>query len=112
MQIDDLRHYIDILEEYEEVQRIGVEVDWNLEMGAITRRVYDLGAAAPLFENVRGYAKGFRALGGPLGTSRHPGHGLFARTALAMHMPPNSTAQEILATYLKRQEKLIPHTVA
>src|SRR4026209_1875997 len=80
-------------------------------MGASARRVYGLGAAAPLFENVRGYAKGFRALGGPLGTSRHPGHGLFARTALAMHMPPNSTAQEIMATYLKRKEKLIPPTV-
>ena len=38
MQIDDLRDYLDILEEYQEVQRIDAEVDWNLEMGAITRR--------------------------------------------------------------------------
>ena len=30
MQIDDLRDYLDILEEYQEVQRIGAEVDWNL----------------------------------------------------------------------------------
>jgi 3-polyprenyl-4-hydroxybenzoate decarboxylase len=111
MQIDDLRDYLDILEEYGEVQRIGLEVDWNLEMGAITRRVYDLGAAAALFENVKGYPKGFRALGAPLGTSKHPGHGLFARTALAMHMPPGSSAHEIMATYLKRKEKLIPPTV-
>ena len=64
MQIDDLRDYLDILEEYQEVQRIAAEVDWNLEMGAITRRVYDLGAPAALFENVKGYPKGFRALGG------------------------------------------------
>jgi hypothetical protein len=49
MQIDDLRDYLDILEEYQEVQRIDTEVDWNLEMGAITRRVYDLGAPAALF---------------------------------------------------------------
>ena len=103
MQIDDLRGYIDILEEYEEVQRISVEVDWNLEMGAITRRVYDLGAPAALFENVKGYPTGFRALGAPLGTSTHAGHGVFARTALAMHMPPGSTAQEIMATYLETQ---------
>jgi len=41
MQIDDLRDYLDMLEEYREVQRIRAEVDWNLEMGAITRRVYD-----------------------------------------------------------------------
>ena len=49
MQMDDLRDYLDILEEYREVQRIDAEVDWNLEMGAITRRVYDLGAPAALF---------------------------------------------------------------
>jgi len=48
MQIDDLRDFLDILEEYQEVQRIDAEVDWNLEMGAITRRVYDLGAPAVL----------------------------------------------------------------
>lgn len=107
MQIDDLRDYLDILEEYREVQRIGAEVDWNLEMGAITRRVYDLGAPAALFENVKGYAEGFRALGAPLGPSKHPGHGLFARTALAMHMPPTSSPQEIMSTYLKRKEKLV-----
>src|SRR5687767_1280796 len=108
MQIDDLRDYLDILEEYQEVQRVGPEVDWNLEMGAITRRVYDLGAPAALFENVRSYPKGFRALGAPLGPSRLPGHGLFARTALAMHMSPSSSAQDIMAHYLKRKEKLIP----
>ncbi len=32
MQIDDLRDFLDILEEYREVQRIDAEVDWNLEM--------------------------------------------------------------------------------
>jgi UbiD family decarboxylase len=68
MEIDDLRDYLDILEEYEELQRVGVEVDWNLEMGAITRRCYDLGAPAVLFENVKGYPRGFRALGAPLGS--------------------------------------------
>ena len=49
MHSEDLRDYLDILEEYHEVQRIKAEVDWNLEMGAITRRVYDLGAPAALF---------------------------------------------------------------
>ena len=108
MQIEDLRDYLDILEEYREVQRIDAEVDWNLEMGAITRRVYDLGAPAVLFENVKGYPKGFRALGAPLGTSKRPGHGLFARTALAMHMSPTSSAKDIMSSYLTRKEKPIP----
>src|SRR5512145_2846027 len=107
MQIDDLRDYVDVLDEYHEVQRIGVEVDWNLEMGAITRRVYDLGAPAALFENIKGYPKGFRALGAPLGTSRQPGHGLFARTALALGMKPGTSAKEIMQNYLVRKEKPI-----
>ena len=67
MQIDDLRDYLDILEEYREVQRIDAEVDWNLEMGAITRRVYDLGAPAVLFENVKGYPQGFSRSRRPVG---------------------------------------------
>src|SRR6266581_7427719 len=108
MELTDLRDYLEILEEYGELQRVQSEVDWNLEMGAITRRCYDLGAPAALFENVRGYPKGYRALGAPLGASKFPGHGLFARTALAMHMPPTSSAKDIMSTYLKRKEKLIP----
>ena len=84
MEITDLRDFLEILEEYGELQRVQSEVDWNLEMGAITRRCYDLGAPAALFENVRGYPKGYRALGAPLGASRHPKHSLFARTALAL----------------------------
>src|ERR1044072_6325770 len=108
MEINDLRDYLDLLEEYEELQRIEIEVDWNLEMGAITRRCYDLGAPAALFEKIKGYPAGFRALGAPLGTSRQRGHSLFARTALAMGMRPTASAKEIMQTYLERKEKLIP----
>jgi len=108
MQIADLRDYLDLLEEYDELQRIHTEVDWNLEMGAITRRCYDLGSPAVLFENVKGYPKGFRALGAPLGTSRQPGHGLFARTAIALGMKPSASAQEIMQGYLERKEKPLP----
>src|SRR5207249_11584948 len=112
MQMDDLRDYLDILEEYREVQRIDAEVDWNLEMGAITRRGYDLGAAAALFENVKGYPKGFRALGAPLGASRKRGRSLFARTALAPGMGPTASAKQITVTYRERKEKLVkPLTV-
>src|SRR5919204_6346230 len=111
MEINDLRDYLDLLEEYEEVQRIEMEVDWNLEMGAITRRCYDLGAAAALFENVKGYPKGFRALGAPLGASRKRGHSLFARTALALGLRPTASAKEIMQTYLERKEKLIKPVV-
>ena len=103
MQINDLRDYLDILEEFDELQRIDQEVDWNLEMGAITRRVYDLGAAAALFENVKGYPRGFRALGAPLGTSKRAGHGLFARTALAMRPSGVCVSANIATMQAKHQ---------
>ena len=112
MSITDLRDFLDLLDEHDELQRIRMEIDWNLEMGAITRRCYDLGAAAALFENIKGYPKGFRALGAPLGASRRRGHSLFARTALALGMGPSASAKEIMVTYLERKEKLIkPITV-
>src|SRR5262249_5171348 len=108
MEINDLRDYLDLLEEYEEVQRVEMEVDWNLEMGAITRRCYDLGAPAALFEKIKCYPKGFRTLGAPLGDSRKQGHSLFARTALALGLKPSTSAKEIMRTYLERKEKTIP----
>src|SRR4051812_41839217 len=107
MKIDDLRDFLETLDEFEEVQRIKAQVDWNLEMGAITRRCYDLGAPAALFENIKGYPAGFRALGAPLGASKKRGHSLFARTALALGMRPSASPKEIMQTYLQRKENFI-----
>jgi 4-hydroxy-3-polyprenylbenzoate decarboxylase len=45
----DLRGSIAQLKEIGDVPEIDREVDWNLEMGAITRRAMDLRAPAPLF---------------------------------------------------------------
>jgi UbiD family decarboxylase len=47
--IKDLREYIDTLRTLGESVEVPIEVDWNLEMGAIIRRCYELGAPAPLF---------------------------------------------------------------
>src|SRR5260370_22000451 len=58
-----LRDYVDRLTALGEIQEIDVEVDWNLEMGAIVRRCYELQAPAPLFNRIRGIEPGFRVLG-------------------------------------------------
>ncbi len=107
MHLKDLRDYVDILERDGELVRVKEEVDWNLEMGAIIRRCYDIGGPAVLFENVKDYPKGFRALGASLGPSRKTGHSLYARVALALGLAPGSSPQEIMAHYLKRKEKPI-----
>jgi len=47
-QLKDLREYLSVLDSMGGLQKIDVEVDWNLEIGAIIRRAYDLRAPAPL----------------------------------------------------------------
>ena len=51
----DLRDFIDDLEERRELQRIKAEVDWNEELGAITREVSSQYGPALLFENITGH---------------------------------------------------------
>jgi len=88
-----LREYITALREIGEVQEIDAEVDWNLELGAIIQRSYDLGAPAPLFNRIRGIEAGFRALGAPAGVSRS--HGL-ARVALSLGWPASATGCQLV----------------
>jgi 4-hydroxy-3-polyprenylbenzoate decarboxylase len=91
-----LRDFIAELEAIGEIQPIDVDVDWNLEMGAIIRRSYDLRARAPLFNRITGYQQsGFRAFGAPAGLSAQPGKRL-ARIALALGLPATATGQEII----------------
>ena len=53
--LKSLREYLDALKGIGEIQSIEPEVDWNLEIGAICRRCYELGAPASLFNNVQRY---------------------------------------------------------
>ncbi len=66
---DDLRTFLDDCEKEGMVVRVQEEVDWNLEAGAINRRLAEMGKGkgikeggtpAVIFENVKGYPKGFR----------------------------------------------------
>ena len=62
-----LRDYIEALRAIGEVQEIDQEVELDLEVGAIIRRCYETGAAAPLFQRITGVTPGFRILGAPVG---------------------------------------------
>ena len=68
-----LREYVEALREIDEIQEIEVEVDWNLELGAIIQRSYEIGAPAPLFNRIRGIEAGFPGAGSPAGVSRTAG---------------------------------------
>ncbi|MFQ5816431.1 MAG: menaquinone biosynthesis decarboxylase [Terriglobia bacterium] len=55
MAYKDLREFLTRLEKEGELKRIRAEVDWKLEVAAITDRVTKSGGPALLFENVKGY---------------------------------------------------------
>ena len=59
----DLREFIAILESEGELVRIKEEVDWQDEIGAVSRRLCDLetqgvNAPAVIFDNIRGHQGG------------------------------------------------------
>ena len=99
-----LREFISELEDVGEVQSIDAEVDWNMEIGAVIRRSYDLRAPAPLFTNIAGYqGSGFRVLGAPGGLSgtAHP----LARIALSLGLSADTGGREIIETVVAARDK-------
>jgi 4-hydroxy-3-polyprenylbenzoate decarboxylase len=76
---DDLRSFVAALEERGLLRRVRAEVDWDLEVGAIQRKVFDRGGPALLFERVRGHDTSLAS--GVLGTPE--------RYALGIGCPPD-----------------------
>lgn len=104
MPFADLREWLSALEKAGELQRVRTEVDWNLEAGAVVRRLCETNGPAVLFEKIKDYPKGFRILGAPMAQSqRHR----YARLAIALDLPPGSSVKEITEVYLKRRRNPI-----
>lgn len=103
MAYPDLRKFLARLDEAGEIQHITREVDWNLEMGAVIRRAYDLKAPAPLFESIKGYPKGRRVIGGSVAMSRKS-KAPYARLAMALEMDPESSPLAIMDEYVERRK--------
>jgi 4-hydroxy-3-polyprenylbenzoate decarboxylase len=102
MPYSDLREYIYRLEREKELQRVSTEVDWNLEIGAITRRALDLRAPAPLFESIKGYPKGYRVLGNLLGPTNPVTQGRFS---LSMDLPKDTPTLQVIDEFGDRIKK-------
>ena len=109
--LKSLREFLDALKEIGELQEIDREVDWNLEMGAITRRSMDLRAPAPLFSRVAGIERGFRAFGAPGGLSRNRKYP-YCRVNLALGLDADAPPVEIVNNLVAaRVRPLIPPRV-
>lgn len=106
-----LREYIGELDALGDVQRIEAEVDWNLEMGAIIRRCYDITAPAPLFNRIKGCGNGFRVLGAPAALSSRKDMPL-ARLALGLGLAPQASGQQIVEAIVAAHGRApLPHRV-
>ena len=90
-----LREFIAELEAIGDVQPIAKQVDWNLELGAIARRSYELRAPAPLFTNITGDKDGFQVFAAPGGLSAIPNM-TYARIALALGLPADAKGADIV----------------
>ena len=53
MAFADLRDWINDLDERRDLKRIAAQVDWNEEIGAVTREISSQGGPALLFENIK-----------------------------------------------------------
>lgn len=95
----DLREYVNRLEEAGELKRVGAEVDWNMELGAIMRRANDLREPAVLFENVKGYPPDYRVLGNLVGATKP---NVFGRVCLALGLPTDTPGPEIIEEIVRR----------
>lgn len=91
----NFRSFVDELRQRHDLVDIRQTVDANLEIGAITRKVYEDRAPAPLFASIRDAQPGFRVLGAPAGLNRQPGEE-FGRLALHFGLPKSATPRDIV----------------
>jgi len=98
MAAKDNREFLAELEKAGEAIRIEQEVDWDCEVGAVIRRSCEIGAPAPFFQKIKDYP-GYRMAGGLLAN--------FRRIAMAMGLPPDTPARQIINEYSNRGKNLI-----
>jgi UbiD family decarboxylase len=101
----DMRQWMALLEKEGELRRIAAEVDWDREIGAITRRVLEKRGPALLFENIKGYRAGRCS---KLFVS---GLGARSRLALALGFPRDVANRELVQHVMKTNRETIAPVV-
>lgn len=110
--IKDTRDYIAFLRDHGEILEVSKQVDPNLELGAIIRRVNETGAPAPLFTNIVGSEPGMRVLGAPAGVSAQRDRELI-RIATSVGLPVDASGLDIVEalSYVLDAEPIPPRVV-
>ena len=97
MPFSDLREFIAALDKSGDLVRVRKEVDWDMEVGAISRRVFEQSGPALLFEKIKDYPPGYAILNGPVATWR--------RVAIALGLAADTAVREIYAAYEERRSE-------
>ena len=101
----DFRLFVDALRKDGDLADITEQVDPDLEVAAITRRVYERKAKAPLFNNVKGAQNGlFRILGAQGGLSNDPNL-RYRRLARHLGLSPTAGLKDIMDRVLSAKGK-------
>ena len=95
----DLREFMETCAEAGEMVTIEREVDWNLEAGAIARRICEVGAPMAHMVNMRGSKTGASLLGSPIAKGWQAD---FSRLAIALQLDPMSPYETLMETFLQR----------
>ncbi len=95
----DLREFMQACEDAGEMITIDQEVDWNLEAGAISRRICEVGAPMAFMPKVRGIKNGASILGSPLSKGWRTD---FSRLALTLQLDPEASYHTLMEEIVQR----------
>lgn len=99
----NFRAFISLLEKQGDLVSINTPVDEYLEVGAITRHVYETRQPAPLFQCLRDKEEGFRILGAPAGMRAVAGKE-YSRLAAHFDLPEGASPKQILQKIITASE--------
>ena len=99
---NDLRDWIELLENEGQLYRMKVEVDWQGELAELQRQVIIKQGPAILYENIKDYQAGrcTKLFCGGIATQQ--------RTALMLSMPMTSSRQELVHEIRQRLNHQLP----
>ena len=100
----DLREFMEACDQAGEMTTIHKEVDWNLEAGAIARRITEIGAPMAFMPRIKGCAEGFSILGSPISKGWNSD---FARVAIALGMDVHSPFETLMDEFIQRMKNPI-----
>src|SRR3989304_1781310 len=98
----DQRSFIELCKRTGDVVIVDQQVDWDLELGAISRRATEIDGPAVGFNNIKDYP-GQRIFVNPISTWR--------RAAITLGLPPHAKIPEIYAEYIRRDANPVAPTL-